>query len=212
MKLTIEMFKKLNYVAQSDLEDIDKAVEFVRIFTGKSAEEIEKMKVDKFNKLCLKVTDVFSKSMETMDNDKPSNWLWVKGKLFYINYNIAELSANKYVETAVFGSNVIDNLHKIMATMVYETKFTLKGIKVKPYDASKHAKISDMMLKADFSKCYHVAVFFYQLFKNSIVSLKPFMEQEAKHPEKLEEALTDFIVTMDGLQMPKWCQNLNISV
>ena len=212
MKLTIELFQKLNYVAQSDLEDIDKAIEFVRIFTGKSAEEIEKMNVNKFNRLCSKVTDIFNKSMQVVDNDKPSNWLWVKGKLFYINYNIAEISANKYVETTIFGQNVVDNLHKVLASMVYETKLTWKGIKVKPYDSSKHAKISELMLKADFSKCYHLAVFFYQLFRNSIINLKPYMEAEAKDQEKLQAVLTDFTEIMDGLPMPKWCQNLKISV
>jgi hypothetical protein len=52
MKLTIELFQKLNFVAQSDLEEVDKAIEFVRIFTGKSAEQIEKMNIKKFNRLC----------------------------------------------------------------------------------------------------------------------------------------------------------------
>ena len=212
MKLTIETFQKLNYVAQSNLDDIDKSIEFVRIFTNKPAEDIEKMNVAKFNKLCNKVMKLFEQAMTRIENDKPSNWFWVKGKLFYINYDIATISANKYVETAIFGQNVIDNLHKIMATMVYETKLTWKGIKIKPYDATKHAKISEMMLKADFNRCYHLAVFFYQLFKNSIANLKPYLEQQAKDKEKLESALTDFIATSDGLQMPKWCQNLRVSV
>ena len=212
MKLTIELFQKLNYVAQSDLDEVDKAIEFVRIFTGKSAEEIDKLSVKKFNRLCNKVNRRFNKALKLVENDKPSNWMWVKGKLFYINYNIAEISANKYVETAIFGTNIVDNLHKIMASMVYETKLTWKGYKVLPYDASKHAKISELMLKADFSKCYHLAVFFYQLFRNSIVSMKPFMEQEAENPEKVAEALIDFTEIMDGLPMPKWCQNLKISV
>ncbi|MFN5250887.1 MAG: hypothetical protein ACK5DE_07545 [Bacteroidota bacterium] len=212
MKVTIQTFQQLNNIAQSDLEDVDKAIEFVRIFTGKTAEQIDKMNVKKFNKLCKKVLDIFENSMQKVNDAKPSNWMWVKGKLFYINYNIAEISANKYVETAIFSQNLIDNLHKVMATMVYETEWTWKGIKVKPYDSSKHARISEYMLQADFRHCYHVAVFFYQLLRNSIVSLKPYMEAEAENPEKVEGALIDFIETMDGLPMPKWCQNLKVSV
>ena len=212
MKVTIQTFQQLNNIAHSDLEEVDKAIEFVRIFSGKPTVEIEKMKVNKFNRLCKKVLDIFEKSMQNVNDAKPSNWMWVKGKLFYINYNIAEISANKYVETAIFSQNLIDNLHKVMATMVYETELTWKGIKVKPYDSSKHARISEYMLKADFRHCYHVAVFFYQLLRNSIVSLKPYMEAEAENPEKVEGALIDFIETMDGLPMPKWCQNLKVSV
>ena len=212
MKVTIEKFQQLNNIAQSDLEDVDKAIEFVRIFTGKTPEQIDSMNVKKFNRLCKKVLDIFENSMQKVNDDKPSNWMWIGTKLFYINYNIAEISANKYVETAIFSENLIDNLHKVMATMVYETKWTLKGVKIKPYDPSKHAKISDLMLKADFKYCYHVAVFFYQLLRNSIVSLKPFMEAEAENPQKVAEALTDFTEIMDGLPMPKWCQNLKVSV
>jgi hypothetical protein len=212
MKLTIQRFQELNNIAQSDLEEVDKAIEFVRIFTGKTPEEVDKMNVKKFNRLCKKVLDIFENSMQKVNDDKPSNWVWVGRKLFYINYNIAEISANKYVETAIFSQNLIDNLHKVMATMVYETKLTWNGIKVMPYDASKHAKISDIMLKADFKHCYHVAVFFYQLLRNSILSLKPFMEAEAENPEAVEKALIDFTEIMDGLPMPKWCQNLKISV
>jgi len=211
MKLTIEKFQFLNNVAQSDLEDIDKAIEFVRIFTGKTVDDVEKMNVKKFNKLCNEVMTAFENAMKKVNDDKPTNWLWVKGKLFYINYNIEEISANKYVETAIFGNNIIDNLHKLMASMVYETKWTLKGIKIKPYDATKHAKISELMLKADFSKCYHLAVFFYQVFKNSIVNLRPYMDKETKNPEAVEKAMIDFIEIMDGLPMPNWCQNLKIS-
>lgn len=212
MKVTIQTFQQLNNIAQSDLEDIDKAIEFVRIFTGKTAEEVDKMNVKKFNRLCKKVLDIFENSMQNISEQKPSNWMWVKGKLFYINYNIAEISANKYVETAIFSQNLIDNLHKVMATMVYETKWTLKGIKIKPYDSSKHPKISELMLEADFKHCYHSAVFFYQLLRNSILSLRPYMETEGVNKEKLEEALTNFTEIMDGLPMPKWCQNLKISV
>lgn len=212
MKLTIQKFQQLNNIAQSDLEDVDKAIEFVRIFTGKTAEQVDKMNVKKFNRLCKKVLDIFENSMQKVNDDKPSNWMWIRGKLFYINYNIAEISANKYVETAIFSQNLIDNLHKVMATMVYETTLTWNGIKIKPYDSSKHERISNLMLGADFKHCYHVAVFFYQLLRNSIVSLRPFMEAEAENPEKVAGALTDFTEIMDGLPMPKWCQNLKISV
>ena len=122
MKLTIQRFQQLNNIAQSDLDDVDKAIEFVRIFTGKTPEEVDKMNVKKFNRLCKKVLDIFENSMQKVNDDKPSNWLFVGTKLFYINYDIAELSANKYVETAIFSQNLIDNLHKVMDTMVYETE------------------------------------------------------------------------------------------
>ena len=212
MKLTIEKFQQLNNVALSDLKEFDKAIEFVRIFTGKSIQEIDDMSVTKFNKICSKVMAKFDDSLKKMDDEKPVNWIKVKGKLFYINYNIAQISANKYVEAAIFSSDVIGNLHKIMATMVYETKWTWRGVKILPYNAAKHEEISNIMLQSEFKQSYQTALFFYHVFKNTILNLRPYLELKAKSQEIVQEALTDFIETMDGLPMPKWCQNLKISV
>jgi hypothetical protein len=211
MKLTIEKFQQLNNIALSDMKEFDKAIEFVRIFTGKTIEQIDDMSVTKFNKICSKVMAKFDDAIKKIDNDKPKNWIKVCGKLYYINYNIAQISANKYVETAIFSNDVIGNLHKILATMVYETKWTWKGVKILPYNAAKHEEISTIMLQSDFKESYHTALFFYHVFKNTILNLKPYLEKKAKSQEIVQEALTDFIVTMDGLPMPKWCQNLKIS-
>lgn len=212
MKLTIEKFQQLYSVATSNMDEVDKAISFVQVFTGKSVHDIEKLNVKKFNKLCLKVKNVFEDAMNKANNSKPSNYLWIGRKLFYINYNISELSANKYVETSVYGQELVTNLHKLMASMVYEVKLTWRGLKIMPYNATKHEKISELMLKADFKTCYNMAVFFYLLFRNSLLSMKDYLVAESKNRELVETALTGFTEIMDGFTMPKWCQNLKQSV
>jgi hypothetical protein len=166
MKLTIEKFQQLYAVSTSDMTDLDKSIAFIQIVSGKSQTDIESMKVSKFNKECKKVNDTFAKSMEVLNNSKPSNWFWVGGKLYYINYDIKQLSANKYVEVATFAKDIIGNLHKILASMVYETKWTWKGVKILPYTGANHEKVSERMLKADFKVAYNTALFFYLLFNN----------------------------------------------
>jgi len=46
------------------------------------------------------------------------------GTWYWINYDIAKLDAGRYVETATFGVDLLDNLHKLMATMVVPMKWT----------------------------------------------------------------------------------------
>ena len=210
MRLTIERFQQLYKVATSNMDEIDKAISFVQIYTGKSIHDIEKLNVRKFNKICGKIKDGFDKAMEQANDHKPSNYLWVGRKLFYINYNIAEISANKYVETSLYGQEVVTNLHKFMASMVYEVKLTWKGLKVKPYDSTRHEKISEIMLQADFKTCYNAAVFFYLIFRNSLIGMKDYLIEQTDQREMVETALTGFTEIMDGFTMPKWSQSLKL--
>lgn len=210
MRLTIDKFQQLYRVAHSKLDDIDKSIQYVKIMTGKSESEIERMKVEKFNRICNVALKLFNISMEEIHNTKPKNFIFVGHKVYKINYDVKKLTANRYVEISTFGNNVIENLHKIMATLVQEVKFTWRGLRLVPYDSAKHEEVSEIMLKANFRECYHTCVFFCQLFKHSIVALKHFTEGE--EAEKMDQALTDFIKIMDGYTMPKWSQNLKISV
>jgi hypothetical protein len=98
-----------------------------------------------------------------------------------------------------------------MATMVVPMKWTIRGLKPKEYDATNHEDIANDMAEAEFKHCYHAAVFFYALFKNSILALAPYMET-ATNKKELERALTNFKEASDGFTMPSWYQNLKISV
>ena len=211
MRLSIKQFQQINEINKTGIEDLDKSIMFVQVLTGKSEFEVNQMKVKKFNKLCNQILTAFNSMVVDMNKAKPVNLIKANGKWYWINYDIAKLDAGRYVETATFGVDLIENLHKIMATMVVPMKWTIRGLKPKEYDATNHEEISNDMAEAEFKHCYHAAVFFYALFKNSILALAPYMET-AKNKTELERALTNFKEASDGFIMPNWYQNLKISV
>ena len=212
MRITIKTFQDLFIIQQTPMDELDKSILLVQTLTDKSQFEIDRMKVSKFNKLCAKINKMFEGLAVDMTNGKPKNIIRANGKFYFINYEINELTAGRYVETATFGNDIVGNLHKLLATMANPMKMTWRGLKVMPYDANKHEQISKDMLEADFTIAYQACVFFYAVFTNSIQSLLTSLEQNEIESDLVKSALMNFKEVMDGYTMPNWYKNLNISV
>ena len=212
MRLSIKQFQQINHINKLEIDDLDKSIMFVQVLTGKSEFEVNKMKVKKFNNLCADVLKAFESMMVDLKKEKPQNMLKANGKWYWINYDVSKLDAGRYVETATFGVDLLDNLHKLMATMVVPMKWTWKGLVPMEYDAMNHEQIAEDMLYADFTHCYHACVFFYALFKNSIINLESYLESQTEKKMELKEAMMNFKNLSDGFTTPNWYQNLKISV
>jgi len=165
MRLSIKQFQQINEINKTGIEDLDKSIMFVQVLTGKSEFEVNQMKVKKFNKLCNQILTAFNSMVVDMNKAKPVNLIKANVKWDWINYDIAKVDAGRYGETATFGVDLIENLHKIMATMVVPMKWTIRGLKPKEYDATNHEEIANDMAEAEFKHCYHAAVFFLRSFQ-----------------------------------------------
>ena len=214
MKLTIEKFQELYQVSLLEMEELDKSVLLVQILTGKSQDEVEAMPLAKFNKLCLTITKAFESLTKRMDNDKPQQIVKANGRWYFLNYDISKkpMTAGRYVETATFSSDIIGNLHKIMATMANPMEWTWKGLRMKKYDALEHERISQDMLKMDFSVAYHSALFFYAVFSKSMIASSSYFQSLVENKELMNQTLVDLNKVMDGSITANWYKNLKISV
>lgn len=210
--MTIKMFQDLFSISQMEMEEIDKSILLVQAYTGKSEFEINKMSVKKFNRLCAKIKAVFDNLGKQMIEGKPKNLIKANGKWYWLNFEINEMNAGRYVETATFGNDVIGNLHKLMATMCTPMKWSWKGLVPDKYVAENHSKYADDMLQADFNHAYQSCVFFYAVFSESMKVLQYSLEGEQMEKEMLNNHLMNFKRVMDGCLMPSWLVNLKISV
>jgi hypothetical protein len=62
--------------------------------------------------------------------------------------------------------------------MAVPLRWTWRGLRAKPYDADRHAEISDEMLDADFSHAYHALVFFCAVYERLMQSLPTYGNQQ----------------------------------
>jgi hypothetical protein len=214
MKLTIRKFQELYAISLMEIDELDKSVLLVQVWTNKSDDEINKMPIKKFNKLCAEVNSSFEVITKKMDMDKPKQYIKVNGNWYCLNYDIIKkpMTAGRYVETATFSTDIIGNLHKIMATMANPMEWTWKGLKLKEYDALDHERISDDMLDLDFSVAYHSAVFFYALFSKSIKASANYFQSLVGNPKEIQmkKAMEDLSSRMDGYITANWYKNLRI--
>jgi hypothetical protein len=204
MRINVETFQKLYAVSLMETDEVEKSGQLVQILTGKTEHEVNRMKVRSFNKMCKGINNSLELVGSNLQKAKPKNFVWANGRLYKLVYDIR--TAGKYVETATFATDIIGNLHLIMATMAQPVRLTWKGLV--PCERE-HNEIAEDMLKLDMGHAYQAAVFFYLVFRESLVSSMTFFEEE-QTVEK--EAVQSFIKSLDGFTMPNWSANLKTSV
>lgn len=209
--MTIKQVQELYYIAESTDISIDKSIKMVGVVTGLTPEKVEDMKMDKFNKVCRLIKKQFDVFSTKLERGKPLNYIHVNGRTYRLVYDITnpKMNAGKYVEAATFSSDVINNLHKIMATMAIPVK--RKWFKFEPYERE-HKDIAADMEAVNFEAAYHAAVFFYTHYRVSMQLIHPYLVKQlvkegAKEME-VEAILKDSLTVLDGFTMPRWSLNM----
>ena len=193
----LNLFQYQQLVNALKVEDeIDKTVKIVSIVTGLTENEVLSLSIADFNKEKAKL-NFLSEEIE----GKPVKFIDVNGKRYKCIYDVRNIPAARYVESKVYGADLVNNIHKLAATMVVPMKKTLFGWKLDKYDASKHEEYSQDMLEARFVDVYHSAIFFLSVFLNLIKCSEDFLIQsltQQKIPSEQTEAVQNFLKYMDG--------------
>jgi hypothetical protein len=211
--MKIRQFQELYYISSSNDMDIDKSVKMIGVITGKTPDEVDLMKRKKFLKLCKSITKQFEIFGTNLLKGKPRKMIRVGWKLFRIHYDITKqpLNAGRYVEGITFSKDIVNNLHKIMATIATPIKWSWKELRFVEYKLD-HSDIAAIMEEAKFSDAYQCAVFFYTLYSSSIQIIQPYlvkeMEKAGMEKQKAEETLNGLHKILDGFTMPKWSLNM----
>jgi len=199
--MTIKQFQELYYVATSEDMDLDKSIKMVGIVTGKTPEQVEKMSMRKFNILCGAVHNHFKIFEKDLLKGKPKKIVRVGKRFYRINYDVTKCKSSTYVEVSTFSTDIIQNLHKIMASIVTPVKFKW-GRWVE------HEELASDLEQMDFEVAYHAAVFFYTLFNVSMQVIQPYLINEMMKKgiakEEATEMLTNSQSILDGFIMPRW--------
>jgi hypothetical protein len=92
---------------------------------------------------------------------------------------VQQIKAARYIETKVFSTDLVGNIHKLAASMVMPQRKTWYGRWVDDkYDASKHSEYAEDLQGANFLHVYQSIVFFYQVYRNWIEVSKDYLVQE----------------------------------
>lgn len=211
--MKIKQFQELYYIVQSKEIDFDKSVKMVGVITGQTPDEVDKMPMDKFNKICKSIQKEFEIFDKNLLKGQPAKLIKANGRWYRLHYRIDRqpIDAGRYVEVVTFGKDVVNNLHKILASIAQPVKFSIKKMKWLPYDLP-HQDIATDMESANFEAAYHAAVFFYTHYRISMQLIQPYLIKEltakGTNREEVIQILNGSLAVLDGFTMPAWSLNL----
>lgn len=192
--ITLGQFQELYRISKSDLSEEDKITESVAAMAGITVRQCEDMSVLDFNKKAKEIINVLKTPLPEAKAKKE-----ICG--YGILYEPAKLNRGQYVTLQHFLKwDIILNCHLIMASLTYNLKTNL-------HDGNSHADIAEKMKEAKLVDIYPACVFFYTLFKTSIMSLRSCLVKDmmktGMKKKQAEAAMMNLKAALDGFTMPK---------
>ncbi len=175
--LTVWQYQQIYPIVTKPEKDwtmLDVESKLVGILHNLTDTQVDSLSIGEFNKL--KVTLSF---LDDKIEGKPVKYTEVNGKRYKFIYDVQQIKAARYIETKVFSTDLVGNLHKLAASMVMPQRKTWWGKWVDDkYDAAKHSEYAEDLQAAKFMHVYQSIVFFYQVYRNWIEVSRDYLVQE----------------------------------
>jgi len=210
--VTVFQYQQINelYANSKELTDLDISVKVASILTNQTENQIDSLPVKELAPLLESISFI-------NDEIKPEavKVLKINGKRYKCVYDVRNIPASRYIESKHFSSDVMGNLHKIMACMVIPQRRGWFGWVNAKYDAGKNSDYSQDMLEAAIVSVLGSVDFFYQVYKIWIKNSRDYMVQQMMEQGvermKAEEVHQVLCSIMDGYTKPNWLPTLKES-
>jgi len=166
-ELTVWQYQQIYPIVtkpEKDWTNLDVESKLVGIIYNLTDTQVDSISISQFNNLRATL-DFLDDKIE----GKPVKYTEVNGKRYRFIYDVQQMKAARYIESKVFSTDLISNLHKLAASMVMPQRKTWYGKWVDDtYDAAKHSEYAADIQASNFVHIYHSVVFFYQVYRNWI--------------------------------------------
>jgi len=213
-ELTVWQYQQIYPIVtkpEKDWTTLDVESKLVGIIFNLTDTQVDSLSVKQFNNL--KATLDF---LDDKIEGKPVKYTEVNGKRYRFIYDVQQIKAARYIETKVFSTDLVGNLHKLSASMVMPQRKTWWGKWVDDkYDAAKHSQYAEDLQGAKFMHVYQSVVFFYQVYRNWIEVSQAYLVQEMTNKgmslEQAKEVVLILCSTLDGSIAPNLLPTTKIS-
>ena len=213
-ELTVWQYQQIYPIVtkpEKDWTNLDVESKLVGIIYNLTDTQVDSLSISQFNNL-RGTLDFLDHKIE----GKPVKYTEVNGKRYRFIYDVQQMKAARYIESKVFSTDLISNLHKLAASMVVPQKKTWYGKWVDDtYDAAKHSEYAADIQASNFVHIYHSVVFFYQVYRNWIEVTKDYLVTEMTSKgltkEVAEGVVQTLCETLDGNIAPNLLPTTKIS-
>ena len=213
-ELTVWQYQQIYPIVtnpEKDWTTLDVESKLVGILHNLTDTQVDSLSVAEFNKL--RTTLSF---LDDKIEGKPVKYTEVNGKRYRFVYDVQQMKAARYIETKVFSTELVSNLHKLAASMVMPQRKTWYGMWVDDkYDAAKHSEYADDLQASNFIHIYHSVVFFYQVYRNWIEVSQAYLVKEMMNQgmsmELAQKGVQTLCEILDGSIAPNLLPTTKIS-
>jgi len=213
-ELTVWQYQQIYPIVtkpEKDWTNLDVESKLVGIIYNLTDTQIDSLTIQQFNNL--RGTLNF---LDDKIEGKPVKYTQVNGKRYRFVYDVQQIKAARYIESKVFSTDLIGNLHKLAASMVVPQRKTWYGKWVDDkYDAAKHSEYAADLQASNFVHIYHSVVFFYQVYRNWIEISKDYlanqMMEKGMDMEMAVKAVQTLCEILDGNIAPNLLPTKKIS-
>ena len=213
-ELTVWQYQQIYPIVtkpEKDWTTLDVESKLVGILNNLTDTQVDSLSVSEFNKL--RTTLSF---LDDKIEGKPVKYTEVNGKRYRFVYDVQQMKAARYIETKVFSTELVSNLHKLAASMVMPQRKTWFGMWVDDkYDAAKHSEYADDLQASNFIHIYHSVVFFYQVYRNWIEVSQAYLVKEMMNQgmsmELAQKGVQTLCEILDGSIAPNLLPTTKIS-
>ena len=213
-ELTVWQYQQIYPIVtkpEKDWTTLDVESKLVGILHNLTDTQVDSLSVSEFNKL--RTTLSF---LDDKIEGKPVKYTEVNGKRYRFVYDVQQMKAARYIETKVFSTELVSNLHKLAASMVMPQRKTWYGKWVDDkYDAAKHSEYADDLQASNFIHIYHSVVFFYQVYRNWIEVSQAYLVKEMMNQgmsmELAQKGVQTLCEILDGSIAPNLLPTTKIS-
>ena len=213
-ELTVWQYQQIYPIVtkpEKDWTNLDVESKLVGIIYNLTDTQVDSLTIQQFNNL--------RGTLDFLDNKiegKPVKYTEVNGKRYRFVYDVQQMKAARYIESKVFSTDLISNLHKLAASMVMPQRKTWYGKWVDDkYDAAKHSEYAADLQASNFIHIYHSVVFFYQVYRNWIEVTKDYLVTEMTNKgmtkEVADQVVQTLCETLDGSIAPNLLPTTKIS-
>ena len=213
-ELTVWQYQQIYPIVtkpEKDWTNLDVESKLVGIIYNLTDTQVDSLTIQQFNNL-RGTLDFLDDKIE----GKPVKYTQVNGKRYRFIYDVQQIKAARYIESKIFSTDLISNLHKLAASMVMPQRKTWYGKWVDDkYDAAKHSEYADDLQASNFVNVYHSVVFFYQVYRNWIEVTKDYLVEEMMSKgltrEVADQVVQTLCETLDGSIAPNLLPTTKIS-
>ena len=213
-ELTVWQYQQIYPIVtkpEKDWTNLDVESKLVGIIYNLTDTQVDSLSIQQFNNLRATLTFLDDKI-----EGKPVKYTEVNGKRYRFVYDIQQIKAARYIESKVFSTDLVSNLHKLAASMVVPQKKTWYGRWVDDeYNAAKHSQYADDLQASNFIHIYNSVVFFYQVYRNWIEVSRGYLVKEMMAKglttELAQGVVQTLCETLDGSIVPNLLPTTKIS-